>query len=291
MTSNASLALQLFQKIEQAMKSDGAELTPTSAWNFLYRYNLDFKAGRPHIAESNVLTTKAWSERAARVTSWLADNLAPGKTLSDAEIGVRLGLGNSPGAGGTNATGAGLEQALAFLIDRFTGHRPLVRQSLTTFKGYEIVRKGEVDELDLALMSKDDLRLIISCFWTSRRDRISSDLYESVFVRRRRPDIQVAFVVNEFQPSILNALLTSPDVDAVYHVCRDAVLRAHAPGSPNDSITVGELAADSARARAVTQFMNLKARLKDVSQLFDDVKVIARDVVAATPNSGDPPGA
>ena len=136
------------------MNADGVELTPATAWNFLYRWNLSYAGVIPHIVESNVLRRAAWRNRAEAVAQWLRESVAS-QELTNSEVSARLGLLHTSGAAGReNQTGKGLEDGVAFLIRRFNGTSPLVEASIRTLRGYGIVQKGAVDELDLVLFSK-----------------------------------------------------------------------------------------------------------------------------------------
>ncbi len=264
--------------VEQEMLADGVELTQGTAWNFLYRYILLAQDGVPHIVESSELRKRAWKQRAEVVSDWLSLHLSA-SALQQNEVAERLGMihrsQQSESRRGENQTGRALEDGLAYLIHKFTGVHPLVRQSIRALRGYEIVAPGDVEQLDLVLLSRSDFRLFVSCLWTSRRDRVAADLYEAVFIHRRRPDVQTAVVTNEYQFSILNSLISSPDIDRVYHVCLDGLLEAWRPGTDSDSFTLGDLRNSGQRQAGVQRFVRLQSAISPISQLFDDVRAIA----------------
>ncbi len=261
------------------MKTDGVALTPESAWSFLYRYVLQVTpADDIHIAEANVLKTKAWKERSDRVERWLCSHLVPGTQLSMSEMKSRLGrlfskareLGANENAM-PNYTGKGFEVGLGYLIDHLCGVKPLAGHSITKYRGFQLAQRGEVDEPDLALFSFDDFRIVVSLLWTTRKDRLGADLYDAVFFRRRRPDLAILIVANEFQLNLLDSLLKSPDVDAVYHICPDALLEAHNPLPPNAQFTSEQLLGFKKPIPEYGEYLSIRSRLKPLSQLFQDI--------------------
>jgi len=261
------------------MTADGVPLSRDSAWNFLYRYCLAIdNAGVPHIVESNVLEGSGWRRRANRVAAWLERNLVPGRVLSVDELKDKVDKAWKiardeyhfrPNAR-SNVAGSALENALAFLIERFCGTRPLVKSSIREFRGFELARAAEVDELDLALFSFADFRLFISTVWTTRKDRIASDLYEAAFLRKRRPDVAIAFVVNEFHTSLIGHLQSAPEVDRIYHGSLPALLEAHRPLKRDDTPFESPLASKEASA-AFSTYLNLQEQIQDLASLFRDI--------------------
>lgn len=269
----------LCDDVVAAMHVDGVELTPQMAWSFLYRFVLQVTPTDDiHIAESNVLKTKAWKERSDRVEKWLCANLVPGQSLTMPELKGRLGrlfakareLGAKESAI-PNYTGKGFEVALSYLIKKLCGVEPLAGQSITKFRGFQLAPRGEVDEPDLALFSFDDFRIVISLLWTTRKDRLGADLYDAVFFRRRRPDLAILIVANEYQLNLLDALLKSPDVDAVYHISPDALLEAHNPLPPNAQFTTQQLLGNKKPIPEYGEYLSIRSRLKPLSQLFADI--------------------
>lgn len=265
------------QAVEQAMQEDGVPLTRATAWNFVYRYGMGVAGDLPHIVEANELRRAAWRTRGRRALAWLTKNLVPGTELTAEDSLSRLNtawrMAPDFGYSGneSNLAGSSLEYALAYLVERLCGVRPLVKKSIRDFRGYEIAKRAEVEQLDLALFSCDDLRLFISAFWTTRKDRIAADLYEATFLRRRRPDVGIAFVVNEFRRGLLLHLLNAPDVDRVYHVCLDALLAAYAPFEGTVRLTQDELLGSSAAVDEYQTYLTLRQSVKGLDTLFEDI--------------------
>jgi hypothetical protein len=284
MTNEATSIPDLYQEsadaVESAMKADGVNLTRDTAWNFVYRYALGMTADDlPHIVEENYLKGVGWKAKATTVRDWLASNLVPGSRLTVRELRDRLDSTwniakkkkNYREGARPNVAGLSLEYSLAHLIVKFCGVSPIVGASIRKFRGYELAQRAEVEELDLALFTFDDFRMLISCLWTTRKDRLASDLYEAAFLRRRRPDVAVIFVVNEFHPSILRHLLNAPEVDQVYHVGLSALLEAHKPFDLGDTFTGKELLGTKKPVSLYNTYLELRQRVRDLSSLFDDI--------------------
>ncbi len=269
-------ALEAIQAVHRRMESDGVVLKPETAWNLAYRYILDLRDGLPHIVESNDLKRARWRKAAEAVQGWM---LEPGRLAAER---MEVGEGNSrlatvqqlARAGtGQNLTGFAFEHVLAYLVHELNNIWPPVRRSIRRVRGYEIVSKSEVDELDMIVISEDDFRLFVSCLWTSRGDRVTADIYDAGFVRRRRPDVQTAVVTNEFKNHILDDLINAPEIDAVYHVCKEALLIAHRP--TRDSVSVDEVVAGASAAQ-FRNYIRLTSEIKDLSELFADIDSIVQ---------------
>lgn len=296
MTNAAASIPDLYQEsadaVEKAMQGDRVNLTPENAWNFVYRYGLGMTSDDlPHIVEANYLKSGGWKARATRVRGWLASNLVPGTRLTVEQLRNRIDSTwkiaetkkNYSKNARPNVAGLSLEYSLAHLIDRFCGVTPIVKASIREFRGYELAQRAEVEQLDLALFTFDDFRMLISCVWTTRKDRLASDLYEAAFLRRRRPDVAVAFVINEFHPSIIRHLLNAPEVDQVYHVGRGALLEAHRPFGPGDTFTGEELLGTKKPTSDYNRYLELRERVRDLSSLFDDIDRVKPKVTTSRP--------
>lgn len=279
--------------VVQAMEGDGTNLNAETAWSFLYRYVLQVTpADDIHIAESNVLTTKAWHQRSERAEQWLCSKLVPGKVLPMVEMKARLGtlfrkarqLGAKESAV-PNYSGKGFEVAVGYLIKKLCGVDALSGHSITRYRGFQLAQRGEVDEPDLALFSFDDFRIVISLLWTTRKDRVGADLYDAVFFRRRRPDLSILVVTNEFQLNLVNSLLNAPDVDVVYHVCPDLLLAAHNRLPPNSTFTTEQLLSSKTPIPEYAEYLSIRRQLKPLAQLFSDINASKPGL---PPHSSDP---
>ncbi len=266
---------QALLRCRDEMAQDGVQLADETAWNLVYRYVLDARDDRLHIVESNYLRNQGWRLRAAAVEDWLAQHMAA-RELQRPELLLRLGaiFRQQGRAGGQeNATGRALEDVLGYLISELCEVRPLVRQNIHGLRGFELASKSEVKEVDIALF-EEEFKIFISCIWTSRKDRVNSDLREPAVIRSRRPDVQTVVVTNEFQAHVLSVLLDAQEVDSVYHVNKGALLAAHLPKGLDTAGPELLLEGSSRTAQALQRYLRLQRGLKPLEQLFRDIRSV-----------------
>jgi hypothetical protein len=176
-----------------------------------------------------------------------------------------------------NVTGAAFETALQVIIGKLCGITPSRTPALHTLQGFELAPKGYHSRPDLVLFGPRDFRLLISTKWTLRKERIGTYLHESFFYMRRRPDLQIAFVVNEFQPNILRHLSADPLVDRVYHVNKQMLLDLYAPfsGVPEGAdIPRSTLLGDHRNAADYRRWLHMEDHLFDLTDLLADVTTL-----------------
>lgn len=268
------------------------QLTADNAWAYVYAVTLwsENIGGTDylHIIESDKLNTKSGQGLAARAADYLATNLLPGETcdpfavvdqIGRAYISERAKQGFEPPKKkrDPNVTGIAFETVLQVLIGKLCGVTPSRTPRLRTLQGFELAPEGYHSQPDLVLFGPRDFRLLISTKWTLRKERVGTYLHESYFYRRRRPDLQIAFGVNEFQPNILWHLSTDPLVDRVYHVNKRMLLEMHRPFAdipPGTGIPPATLTGDHANARAYRRWMRMNDRLFDLTDMFADITVL-----------------
>jgi hypothetical protein len=170
-----------------------------------------------------------------------------------------------------NVTGQTFEVVLQLLIDRLCGVKPARTPALRTLRGFELAPEGYHSQPDLALFSERDFRLLISTKWTLRKERIGTYLHEAWFYRQRRPDLQIAFVVGEFNLNILEWLALDPLVDRVYHVHLPMLLAVHEPFLGQEQVPRSTLIGAGTGTKSYQRWVALKSRLFDMSQLFEDI--------------------
>jgi hypothetical protein len=180
-----------------------------------------------------------------------------------------------------NVTGRSFESVLQELITRLCGVRPAREPKLRTLRGFELAPTGYHSQPDLALFSPFDFRLLVSTKWTLRKERIGTYLHEAYFYRQRRPDLQVAFAVAEFNVNIIEWLVGDALVDRVYHLNVPMLLDVHAPFGEDEEIAAGRLIAPSAERRRYERWLALGTRLFDLSDLFDDIDRLKSEATTA----------
>lgn len=268
-------------------------LTADNAWAYVYAITLwsENIEGREyfHIIESDKLKTKAGQGLATRAEEYLAAHLIPGGThdpfavvdqIGKAYIKERANQGFGPPQKkrDPNVTGAAFETTLQVLIEKLCKVTPSRTPSLHTLQGFELAPEGYHSQPDLVLFGPRDFRILISTKWTLRKERVGTYLHESYFYRRRRPDLQIAFGVNEFQPSILRHLSTDPLVDRVYHVNKRMLLDLYSPfdgSSPDTGVPASTLLdSDHANAKLYRRWLHMNDRVFDLTKMFDDIMVL-----------------
>jgi hypothetical protein len=247
----------------------------------------------PYLHVDDRLSTSEGKKISRRVEAFIQDYLPRGNQLTDLadQIG-RLYADERRRQGSTkrwqrnNITGHALEAALQVIIGRLTGWLPQRAPSLNTLQGFELATRGYHSEPDLVLFSSRDFRLLISTKWTLRKERIGTYLHEAYFYKRRRPDLQVAFVVSEFRTSILHWLSNDPLVDRVYHVCLPAFLNAHEPFPNKESVKVS-LLMDSVKSKKYASWIQLSSKVHGLQRLFADIDTLGRTDFQLDPEDED----
>lgn len=267
-------------------------LTRESAWRYVYACALwaEPKDGvlYPHLNDR--LAKASGRALAARGTAYLTEHLTPvpgadpfpvidhvGRAYAAERVAQGFG---APARRDPNVTGAAFEVTLQVLLDRLAGVTTAREPELRTLSGFELAPDGYHSRPDLALFSPADFRLLISTKWTLRKERIGTYLHEAYFYKQRRPDLQVAFVVSEFNTNILSWLANDPLVDRVYHVNMPMLLAVHSPFPrvANDAaVPKARLLEDSKTVRDYHRWLALRERVFDLSQLFADVEQLRPD--------------
>jgi hypothetical protein len=267
-------------------------LTTETAWRYVYAIVMwpEEKSGANylHLQESNQLDTKTGKEFADRAKKYLESNLCLSgacdpvslvNQLGKADDAERIKQGFQPvKKRDPNVTGTAFETVIQVLVGELCGVLPSRTPDLNTLQGFELAPIGYHSKPDLALFGPRDFRLLISTKWTLRKERIGTYLHEAYFYKQRRPDLQVAFVVSEFNMNIINWLSQDPLADRVYHVNKQMLLHLHDPFSGagrTDRIPLSALS-----NRGVRRWLDISDRVFDLSNLFEDV-----DLLMSTPDA------
>jgi hypothetical protein len=284
------------------------DLTRQNAWKYVYACVLWAEpiGGTPYLHLNDRLSTQGGKELALRGEEYLKANLFNDPALDVKEGIDRIGKAYaaervSQGLSATgwqrnNVTGGSFEATLQVLIHRLNAVMPSRSPNLRTLRGFELAPKGYHSRPDLALFSAADFRLLISTKWTMRKERLGTFLHEAYFYRQRRADLQVAFVVSEFNLNILEYLVGDPLVDRVYHVHLPMLLAAHQPfrtTDPTAGITRADLLGEgNSDIRSYRRWLGVREKLFDLSQLFADVDTLKGEPPEATvdPDTADEEG-
>lgn len=264
-------------------------LTGETAWRYVYSVVLwaEQVDGKAYLHLNDQLTKVAGRELACRGADYLAANLSPAYEGSVLDLVDYIGdeyrrervLQRTPlpqKVRDPNVTGAAFETVLQVLIERIVGVIPSRTPDLRTLQGFELAPTGYHSRPNLALFSARDFRLLISTKWTLRKERIGTYLHEAYFYKSRRPDLQVAFVVSEYNLNILQWLAQDQLVDRVYHVHLPMLWHSYPlfPDLPGDFVPRSRLTDPGRHRSALYRRLALQERLFDLSQLFVDVSAL-----------------
>lgn len=260
-------------------------LRTDTAWRYVYAIVMwpqraegeDFL----HLQESDKLKRQKGREFANRAAKYLESSLCESgpcdpftivDQLGKADAAERIRQGFEPTRRDPNQTGRAFETVVQVLIGKLCGATPSREPDLNTLRGFELAPVGYHSKPDLALFGPRDFRLLVSTKWTLRKERIGTYLHEAFFYKRRRPDLQVAFVLSEFNMNILNWLSQDPLADRVYHVNKAMLLHLHDPFS---AIAEDEPIPRSAiQAKGYRRWLDISERVFDLSDLFQDIKLL-----------------
>ncbi len=283
-------------------------LSAETAWRYLYSCVLwsetvkDVPGRFLHLNDR--LTTQAGRALAERGRSYLEQHLLTAPVsdvephidlLGKAYAAERARQGFSPTFNRPNVTGAAFEVTLQVLLEEVSGVRPSRTPRLHTLRGFELAPAAYHSEPDLALFTPSDFRLLISTKWTLRKDRIGTYLHEAYFYKQRRPDLQVAFTVSEYNLNILSWLAGDPLVDRVYHAHLPMLLAVHLPfpDVPADGAIPKARLVSPSPDRDVQHYRRWAAlgdRLFDLAQLFRDVEGLLETGGPTDPAESPDPG-
>jgi len=299
--------------VREALPELLGQLAAGTAWRYVYALVIwtELKEGVRYLHLNDRLSSEAGKQLAARGERYLLANLAKSPVMEIEPLIDHVGkayeaLRRDQGITGpwqrNNVTGAALETAVQALINEICGVLPTRSPDLRKLRGFELAPRGYHSRPDLILFSAQDFRVLLSTKWTLRKERLGTFLHEAYFYRQRRSDLQVAFVVNEFNLSVLEWLLEDPLVDRVYHVHKPMLMKIHEPFAAGTSVSAQALLADGrtpkpappkgesrtqepratmnvdARQRQEVKdyqrWLNVRERLFDLSDLFADVEIL-----------------
>lgn len=275
-----------------------------TAWRYIYACVLweHVVDRKPYLHLNDRLSQKAGRELAQRGREFLQNHLCE-KPVTDVSPVIdaivreyraeRETQGITEEFQRNNVTGGSFEATLQELIERLCGVRPLRGPELRKLRGFELAPVGYHSSPDLALFSASDFRVLVSTKWTLRKERIGTYLHEAYFYKQRRSDLQVAFVISEFNLNIVEWLVNDPLVDRVYHVHLPMLLSVHRPFrslGDGGQVPVKRLVAPrpDLDIQAYARWLSLSDKLFDLQELFRDIRRLKADPVVEEPEPGPP---
>jgi hypothetical protein len=281
------------QIVDDLVPTLGA-LTGETAWMYLYASVAWFeeRANGSYLHLNDRLKTKSGQMQAKRGEQYLTSAITSSKPLTEVidQFGRHYQAerdlqGIKAGWQRNNITGNSFEATLQVLIHRINDVWPSRTPPLNSLRGFELAPVGYHSKPDLVLFTATDFRLLISTKWTLRKERLGTYLHEAYFYKQRRPDVQVAFVVSEFNINILDWLAHDPLVDRVYHINLPMLLHVHRPfpGIPDGgTIPLTNLLNAGNDRDQYARWLRLSRRLFDLSSLFEDIETLKRGTGAIT---------
>lgn len=272
-------------------------LTRENAWKYVLACTLraQKKDGKLYLHVNDQLKTAAGKRQAEQALDWLKPRFVPGKDPLDwidlvgrAYEAERVKQGFSPDVQRNNLTGRAFETVIQELIQRLCGVRASREPRLRDLQGFELAPLGYHSRPDLALFDARNFRFLISTKWTLRKERVGTYLHEAHFYRQRRADLQIGFVLNDFNLNIWHHLVTDPLVDRGYHVHLPWLLGIHQPFADADgTVKVADLTKPGRVRNSYERWLEVGTRVHDLSDLFADVDRLKADVAPTDPEDTD----
>jgi len=197
------------------------------AWKAVYElllwYSRVDRETLPHIIEINMMRRGLWRDRAKLFEDHISKELGYAKRQLPYRVDSLIrGLGLQDRQR-QNYLGIGFVCTVKELVKRFVGYDPLMEVDVEDLKGFEDVRRYPRRRADLVLLNERDFRVLLSTKWSLRHDRLKDLLNEAEFYKRRRPELMVLVVTNEFMSSRLARVAENGNIDYVIHVNRKLV--------------------------------------------------------------------
>lgn len=163
--------------------------------------------------------------------------------------------------------------------------------------GSKLASDSHHSHSDLALFGTDDFRLLSSTKRVLRRECSGTYLHEACFCKQRRPNLQDAFVISEFNEKILCWLANDSLVGRFYCVSKAALLEAHEPFpkiAAGNAISKARLLGEAQDVKNCARWLKLRDRAFDLSPLFADIEAprptLAADRLAVQPTKAQGDG-
>jgi hypothetical protein len=263
-------------------------LTRDNAWKYVLACTLRAQVlgDTPYLHVNDHLSTVGGKAQAENALGWLRENFLDDKTEDPLEwidlVGKEYEKAKGSSVQRNNVTGRTFETVIQELIVRLCGVRAFREPRLRTLQGFELAPPGYHSRPDLALFDARDFRFLISTKWTLRKERLGTYLHEAYYYRQRRADLQIGFVLNDMSLNIWHYLALDPLVDRAYHVHLPWLLAIHQPFDGLEAkIQVKDLVRPGRIRNNYERWLEIGSRIKDLSELFDDVdRLNAKDVPA-----------
>lgn len=208
------------------------------AWLGIYQVLWWYAHGYLHIREANDLRKKTiWQSRAREAEQYIADALGVSSEALPDLVDRMMQLPRwqseceTPDMTGeamqrNNPLGHGLRMLVSEVLTRWGNPQfSYPEESVATnfFPGIQMPGRSTTPRMDVAAVSKNRPKAVISCKWSIRHDRISDPTnectqYKAAAINIQLMDLFYCLVTNELDGKRLDKVLNQPCVDALVHV-------------------------------------------------------------------------
>lgn len=229
-------------------KWPSAKPTLDDAWLGIYQLLLWYEHGYIHIREANDLHKNAtWQQRATKTEAYIARALriTPDEVPLHVDRMMRLPrwqkepergvLVSCPECGHefspprpmqrNNPLGNGLRILTACVLSKWGDQRFTYEEEVSAvdwFPGIQMPGRSDKPKIDVVVRTEDDIKVIISCKWSGRHDRMSDvtnecQEYRAAAARRQKP-LQHFVITNEIDGQRTDKVLNQPCIDGLIMV-------------------------------------------------------------------------
>jgi hypothetical protein len=199
------------------------EATLEAAWLGIYQMLLWYEHGYIHIREANDLRrNRIWQERARKAEQYIADALGIPAGEVEGQVDRMMKLPRWEGMQRNNPLGNGLRILTAEVLRRWgSGNFQYTEEepAANWWPGIQMPGRSEAPKVDVMVLT-DKPRVLISCKWSGRHDRMSDvtnecQEYKAAAIRRQNMQLQHFVITNEVDGQRTDKILNQPCVDGL----------------------------------------------------------------------------
>lgn len=199
------------------------EATLESAWLGIYQMLLWYEHGYIHIREANDLRrNRIWQERAKKAERYIADALGIPAGDVEGQVDRMMKLPRWEGMQRNNPLGNGLRILTAEVLRRWGSENFQYKEeepATAWWPGIQMPGRSEAPKVDVMVLT-DNPRVLISCKWSGRHDRMSDvtnecQEYKAAAIRRQNMKLLHFVITNEVDGQRTDKILNQPCVDGL----------------------------------------------------------------------------
>jgi hypothetical protein len=202
------------------------EPTLDTAWLGIYQMLLWYEHGYIHIREANDLRkSRVWQERAQHTEQYIANALGIGSQEVEPLVDKMMRLPRWQGMQRNNPLGNGLRILTAEVLRRWGSDNFQYKEeepAANWWPGIQMPGRSEAPKVDVMVLT-DKPRVVISCKWSGRHDRMSDvtnecQEYKAAAVKRQNMKLLHFVITNEIDGQRTDKILNQPCVDGLIMV-------------------------------------------------------------------------